>query len=195
MTPNIAIVHVHNPLPARLAPLDPALSALGFRSSCCRRFSCSSLLAICFLGRISLWRTHLHLLGAFSAPCRASMCAFEAQGKITVLVEILLGGGCDAYPNDRKSSLCLAARRIDLAEAERLLILVGGRDRFFTLVLTAVVVIAFVSANPSLSGLSQFHLGARLYETLRSMLESVNGSEAFHQPSPFLFADFLGELP
>jgi hypothetical protein len=98
-------------------------------------------------------------------------------------------------PSERSQILSLfAARRIDLAEAERLLILVGGRDRFFTLVLAAVVVIAVASANPSLTGLSQVHLGARLYETLRSMFESVNGSEAFRNLHLF-FCRLLGELP
>ena len=34
----------------------------------------------------------------------------------------------------------LAARRIDVADAERLLVLVGGRDRFLTLTLWAIFV-------------------------------------------------------
>jgi hypothetical protein len=87
----------------------------------------------------------------------------------------------------------LAARRIDVDQAERLLALVGGRDRFLTLALWTIILLIAVSAN-----LSQIPLGngtlAALRSALQSVIQSLNGSEAFHNLHTFL-CRFLGELP
>ena len=93
-------------------------------------------------------------------------------------------------PSERSQILSLlAARRIDLAEAERLLILVGGRERFLTLALWTVVTLAAASAN-----LSQYHLGTSLLAVLHSALQSASGSDAYHYLHVF-FIRLLGELP
>jgi hypothetical protein len=92
--------------------------------------------------------------------------------------------------SERSQILALfAARRIDMTEAERLLILVSGRDRFLTLALCAVFAVAASSAN-----LSQYRLGESFLSLLHSVLPSVTGSEAFHHLHLF-FIRLLGELP
>jgi hypothetical protein len=79
----------------------------------------------------------------------------------------------------------LADRRIDVDEAERLLALVGGRDRFVTLAFCAIGVALAVSAN-----LQPIHLDERLAAALRSFA----GSAAFHQLQTYCIR-MLGELP
>jgi hypothetical protein len=82
----------------------------------------------------------------------------------------------------------LATRRIDVAEAERLLVLIGGRDRFVTLFFwLALWTVAVLAAS---SGGSQYHFG----ENLHAALQSVTGSDAFHHLHLF-FCRLLGELP
>lgn len=92
--------------------------------------------------------------------------------------------------SERSQILALfAARRIDLAEAERLLVLVGGRDRFLTLALWAVAVLIGILAN-----LAQPHLGDGILTGLHSALRSASGSDAVHHLHIF-FIRLLGELP
>jgi hypothetical protein len=83
----------------------------------------------------------------------------------------------------------LAARRIDVAQAERLLILVGGRDRFLTFALASIVALAVVSAD-----FSHGYLLSRLFADVHSATESVTASEAYHHVHLFLYR-LLGELP
>jgi hypothetical protein len=92
--------------------------------------------------------------------------------------------------SERSQILALfAARRIDLAEAERLLVLVAGRDRFLALALwTAALLIG------ALTNLSQFHLGDGLLAGLQSAVRAASGSEAVHHLHVF-FIRLLGELP
>ena len=81
----------------------------------------------------------------------------------------------------------LAARRIDVAEAERPLVLVGSRDRFFIMALWTTVAVVILSAT-------QNHVGQNLYAVLHSTLQSVTGSDAFHNLHLFLYR-VMGELP
>jgi hypothetical protein len=92
--------------------------------------------------------------------------------------------------SERSQILALfAARRIDLAEAERLLVLVGGRDRFLTLALWMAALLI-----GALASLSQFHFGDDLLTGLHSALRAASGSEAVHHIHVF-FIRLLGELP
>jgi hypothetical protein len=92
--------------------------------------------------------------------------------------------------SERSQILALfAARRIDLAQTERLLLLVGGRDRFLTLVLWASALLIGILAN-----LAQPHLGDGLLAGLHSALRSACGSEAVHHLHVFIIR-LLGELP
>lgn len=92
--------------------------------------------------------------------------------------------------SERSQILALfAARRIDLAQAERLLVLVGGRDRFLTLTLWMAALLIGALAN-----LSQLHFGDGLLTGLHSALRSASGSEAVHHLHVF-FIRLLGELP
>jgi hypothetical protein len=92
--------------------------------------------------------------------------------------------------SERSQILALfAARRIDLAQAERLLVLVGGRDRFLTLALWTAALLIGTMAN-----LAQFHLGDGILAGLHSALRSASGSEAAHYLHVF-FIRLLGELP
>jgi hypothetical protein len=92
--------------------------------------------------------------------------------------------------SERSQILALfAARRIDLAQTERLLVLVGGRDRFLTLTLWAAALLIGTLAN-----LTQFHLGDGILTGLHSSLRSASGSEAVHHLHVF-FIRLLGELP
>jgi hypothetical protein len=93
-------------------------------------------------------------------------------------------------PSERSQILALfASRRIDLAEAERLLTLVSSRDRFLTMALVTAAVLAVASINPA-----QYHLGEGFSAALHSTLQSVTGSETFHHLHLF-FCRLLGELP
>ena len=83
----------------------------------------------------------------------------------------------------------LAARRIDVGQAERLLAIVGSRDRFLFLILWSIVVMASMWINPL-----QGNLGQGLHAVLHSALQSVTGSAAFHHAHIFFYR-FLGELP
>jgi len=96
--------------------------------------------------------------------------------------------------SERSQILALfAARRIDIFEAERLLALVGGRDRFLTLALWTFALLIASAAN-----LSQAHFGdsllAALHSVLQSTFQSISGSEAFHHLHLFI-CRVLGELP
>jgi len=92
--------------------------------------------------------------------------------------------------SERSQILALfAARRIDLAQAERLLVLVGGRDRFLTLALWTAALLMGALAN-----LAQFHLGDGILTGLHSALRSASGSNAAHYLHVF-FIRLLGELP
>jgi hypothetical protein len=92
--------------------------------------------------------------------------------------------------SERSQILALfAARRIDRAQAERLLVLVGGRDRFLTLALWMAALLIGILAN-----FSQFHLGDGILIGLHSALRSASGSEAAHHLHVF-FIRLLGELP
>jgi hypothetical protein len=83
----------------------------------------------------------------------------------------------------------LAARRIDVSEAERLLALVGGKDRFLTLTLCTIVATAI-----SFIDLHQYRAGESLLAALQSTLQSLTGSATFHHLQVFLIR-LLGELP
>ena len=101
--------------------------------------------------------------------------------------------------SERSQILALfAARRIDLAQAERLLVLVGGRDRFLTLTLwmAALTLTLWMAALliGALANLSQLHFGDGLLTGLHSALRSASGSEAVHHLHVF-FIRLLGELP
>jgi hypothetical protein len=92
--------------------------------------------------------------------------------------------------SERSQILALfAARRIDLAQAERLLALVGGRDRFLTLALWMAALLIGIFAN-----LAQFHFGDGLLTGVHSALRSASESEAIHHLHVF-FIRLLGELP
>jgi hypothetical protein len=83
----------------------------------------------------------------------------------------------------------LLSRRIDLAEAERLLAVVCSRDRFLFLALGTVFVLTVGAVNPA-----QYHMGESLSSALHSTFQSVTGSETFHQLRIFMYR-LLGELP
>ena len=73
----------------------------------------------------------------------------------------------------------LFSRRIGPAEAERLLAVVWGRDRFFFLALGTVFVLAAGSANPAL-----YHLGQSVASALHaSQLPIAALSMAFRKVS------------
>ena len=75
-------------------------------------------------------------------------------------------------------------RRIDLVEAERLLTLVGGRDRFLTWTLWAVVQVVVASFFP---------YNQHWNEALRAALHSAQSPEVLHHVQIFINR-FLGEL-
>jgi hypothetical protein len=102
-------------------------------------------------------------------------------------------------PSERSRILTLLeARHIDVGEAERLLILVGGQNRFLMLarfLILALWTIAIVIATPAhLPGFSLLHLVESLQAVLCSAFQSVTASEAFHYTHVF-FIRLLGELP
>jgi len=93
-------------------------------------------------------------------------------------------------PSERAQILALlATRRIDIAEAERLLALVGGRDRFLYFSLWTLLVLAATAVNPL-----QGHQGEGVLAALHSALQTVTGSAAFHHAHVFFYR-LLGELP
>jgi hypothetical protein len=83
----------------------------------------------------------------------------------------------------------LANHRIDVAQAERLLAIVGGSERFLTLTLGTILVAVAATIN-----LLPHHAGHNLYAALQSTLQSVTASPAFHHLHLF-FIRLLGELP
>jgi hypothetical protein len=102
-------------------------------------------------------------------------------------------------PSERSQILTLLeGRHIDVGEAERLLVLVGGRNRFLILarfMILALCTLAFVIAAPAyLPGFSPLHLIESIQAVLCSAFQSVTASEAFHHAHVF-FIRLLGELP
>jgi len=83
----------------------------------------------------------------------------------------------------------LANHRIDVAQAERLLAIAGGRERFLTLTLNTVLLTVAATTN-----LLPHHTGQNLYAVLHLALQSVTASPAFHHLHLF-FIRLLGELP
>lgn len=87
--------------------------------------------------------------------------------------------------SERSQILTLfAAGRIDIAQAERLLCLVGGRDRFLALGFWLLLLV-FARSHFPLS---------RVTETARSAFQSAARSEIFQHLQLFLNR-FPGELP
>jgi hypothetical protein len=92
-------------------------------------------------------------------------------------------------PSERTQILALFADgHIDMAQAERLLCLIGSRDRFLTLALAAMLLAAAVHQLPLLQIAESLHTG------LHAAMQSVAVSQAFQQLQLFLNR-FLGELP
>jgi len=87
--------------------------------------------------------------------------------------------------SERSQILALfASGHIDMAQAERLLCLVGSRDRFLTLALAAMLFAAAAHQFP----------WPQIAEGLHFAMQSAAASEAFQQLQLFLNR-FLGELP
>jgi hypothetical protein len=83
----------------------------------------------------------------------------------------------------------LAQQRINVAEAERLLVLVAGRNWSIMLALWTAVVCILAPAAGSLA-----HLGHNFHTAVDSMLHTITASETFHCLRIFI-RRFLGELP
>jgi hypothetical protein len=93
-------------------------------------------------------------------------------------------------PTERSQILTLlAAHRIDVDEAERLLTAARTRGRFFALVPWTFATITVASIAPLHS-----HPGENLAVAINSMLQSITGSAAFHHLLVFCYR-LLGELP
>jgi hypothetical protein len=93
-------------------------------------------------------------------------------------------------PTERSHILTLlAAHRIDVDEAERLLTAAGVRGRFLALVSWTLAAITVASITPP-----HPHLGENLAAAISCALQSVTGSAAFHHLLVFCYR-LLGELP
>jgi hypothetical protein len=93
-------------------------------------------------------------------------------------------------PSERSQILTLLAnRRIDIAQAERLLVLVGHKDRFLTLSLLALAFLVAATVH-----VPECQLAQSLLAGLNSGLHSACGSEAVRHLHVF-FCRALGELP
>lgn len=87
----------------------------------------------------------------------------------------------------------LAAERIDFSQAERLLLLLRERNRFFTLTFWTILCVVLAAVCFPHSLLAE-NLSAVLSSRFPSMPPSVTGSEAFRNLQIFIFR-VLGELP
>ncbi|WP_263352277.1 hypothetical protein [Acidicapsa acidisoli] len=97
-------------------------------------------------------------------------------------------------PTERSQILTLlAAHRLDVAEAERLLAAAGTRERFFAVTLALT---AWTLAAVTLTSITQLHphLSSNLTNTFDSALQSITRSAAFHHLLAFCYR-LLGELP